>query len=102
MERREFLTIASLAAALRPIRDARAHGGRVFPGLSDVEGRPGASLQPDARFDTIAALVTAKMAEYHVPGVALGILKNGQTTLRGFGVTNIDGRIASLRAGLRM
>jgi CubicO group peptidase (beta-lactamase class C family) len=84
MERREFLAIASLAAALRrpAAGSALEDGGRAF--------RPGASPQADARFDSIAALVTAKMAEYHVPGVALGIMKDGQTTLRGFGVTSVD------------
>jgi len=30
------------------------------------------------------------MREYHVPGVALGVLRNGKTTIRGFGVTSID------------
>jgi CubicO group peptidase (beta-lactamase class C family) len=30
------------------------------------------------------------MAEYHVPGVAFGIVRNGQTTVRGFGVTNVE------------
>ena len=30
------------------------------------------------------------MAEYGVPGVAFGIVKNGQVTVRGFGVTNLD------------
>ncbi len=30
------------------------------------------------------------MTEYGVPGVAFGIVRNGQVTARGFGVTNID------------
>ena len=72
MKRREFLVMSGLAAALRPVL--------IQP----------ASTQPDARFDEIAALVTAKMAEYRVPGVGLGIVKNGQVTARGFGVTNVD------------
>jgi len=46
--------------------------------------------QADPRIEQIAALVTQKMAEYGVPGVALGIVKNGQVTMRGFGVTNVD------------
>jgi CubicO group peptidase (beta-lactamase class C family) len=72
MKRREFLVMSGLAAALRPVR------------------RQPASPQPEARFEEIAALVTAKMAEYRVPGVGLGIVKNGQVTARGFGVTNVD------------
>src|SRR5262249_34586174 len=31
-----------------------------------------------------------KMREFHVPGVAVGILNNGVVTLRGLGVTNVD------------
>ena len=46
--------------------------------------------QPDSKFEQIAALVAQKMAEHGVPGVAFGILKNGQTTVRGLGVTNLD------------
>lgn len=46
--------------------------------------------QADAAFEQVAALVTQKMSEYSVPGVAFGVLKNGQVTMRGFGVTNVD------------
>lgn len=78
MERRDFLITATLAAAL--------------PRRSQLWLTPAtpAPLQPDPRIETIAALVTAKMAEHHVPGVGLGIMKDGQLTLRGFGVTNVD------------
>ena len=51
---------------------------------------PAATTQADQKFDHIAALVTQKMAEYGVPGVAFGIVKNGQATVRGLGVTNLD------------
>jgi CubicO group peptidase (beta-lactamase class C family) len=50
----------------------------------------GEATQEDPRFRAIAALVEAKMAEYRVPGVALGILKGGVLTMRGFGLTNLD------------
>ena len=46
--------------------------------------------QADAAFEQLATLVAQKMAEYSVPGVAFGVLKNGQLTMRGFGVTNVD------------
>ena len=36
----------------------------------------------DPKFEQLAALVTQKMAEYRIPGVAFGILKNGRMTLR--------------------
>ncbi len=44
----------------------------------------------DARVDEIAALITAKMAEYRIPGVGLGLFVDGQPHLRGFGVTSLD------------
>jgi CubicO group peptidase (beta-lactamase class C family) len=44
----------------------------------------------DAAFETIAELVTAKMRAYHVPGVAIGVLRNGQVTTRAFGETGVD------------
>jgi CubicO group peptidase (beta-lactamase class C family) len=75
MLRRDFLDLFVAAGTLTMLRPAPR--------------RP-ALQQPDVRVDDIAALVTAKMAEYHVPGVGLGIFKNGQTTVRGFGVTNVD------------
>ena len=72
MHRREFLAVTSLAAAW-PRPSLRAAG-----------------RQTDQRFDAIARLVEQKMAEYHVPGVGLGIATNGRLTIRGFGVTNVD------------
>jgi CubicO group peptidase (beta-lactamase class C family) len=44
----------------------------------------------DARFEPLAALVQDKMREYRIPGVALGIVANGVTTVRGFGVTSVE------------
>src|SRR4051812_34385565 len=43
-----------------------------------------------AEFDAIAGLVTAKMADYHIPGVALGVWQSGKTTTQGFGITNTE------------
>ncbi|HEX8031762.1 MAG TPA: serine hydrolase domain-containing protein [Vicinamibacterales bacterium] len=42
------------------------------------------------RLDAIIALTEAKMREYHVPGVAIGILDNGVVTTRGLGITNVE------------
>jgi len=44
----------------------------------------------DTRFDALAKLAEAKMKEYGVPGVALGILQNGAVTIRGLGLTNVE------------
>ncbi len=46
--------------------------------------------QGDRRFDELANLISTKMTEHHVPGVAFGVMKNGQVTTRGFGVTHIE------------
>jgi CubicO group peptidase (beta-lactamase class C family) len=48
------------------------------------------AVQTDPKFEQLAALITAKMAELGVPGVAFGIVRNGHATTRGFGVTNVD------------
>jgi CubicO group peptidase (beta-lactamase class C family) len=42
------------------------------------------------RFDALASLAEAKMKEYGVPGVALGILQDGVVSIRGLGVTNVE------------
>jgi CubicO group peptidase (beta-lactamase class C family) len=44
----------------------------------------------DTRFEAIAALAQAKMKEFGVPGVAIGIIHAGRITIRGLGVTNLD------------
>jgi CubicO group peptidase (beta-lactamase class C family) len=49
-------------------------------------------VQPaaDARFGPLASLAEAKLKEYGVPGVALGIVADGAVTIRGLGVTNVE------------
>jgi CubicO group peptidase (beta-lactamase class C family) len=42
------------------------------------------------RFDAIVSLAEAKMREYGVPGVAIGIIENGVVTTRGLGITNLE------------
>ncbi|HEX5068956.1 MAG TPA: serine hydrolase domain-containing protein [Vicinamibacterales bacterium] len=49
-----------------------------------------AAPQSNPKFDQLAALVSQKMTEYNIPGVAFGMVKDGAVTVRGFGVTNID------------
>ncbi len=76
MNRRAFLSLTGAAAA----------GEALSPGVAAarVAGR-----QPADVFDDLSALVTAKMAEYRVPGVGLGLFADGQLHLRGFGVTSL-------------
>jgi CubicO group peptidase (beta-lactamase class C family) len=45
---------------------------------------------PDAKFAALATLAEAKMKEFGVPGVALGIIANGVATTRGLGITNVE------------
>src|SRR5689334_10324210 len=44
----------------------------------------------DPKFEALASLAEAKMKEYGVPGVAIGILQSGVATTRGLGVTNVE------------
>src|SRR3954464_5333091 len=44
----------------------------------------------DERLDALAALAQAKMKEYGVPGVAIGVINNGVATTRGLGITNVE------------
>jgi CubicO group peptidase (beta-lactamase class C family) len=53
---------------------------------------PPAAVQQhhENRFDSIVELTQAKMREFNVPGVSIGILDNGIMTTRGLGVTNVN------------
>ena len=44
----------------------------------------------DARFEALVSLATSKMKEFGVPGVALGVVHNGNTEIRGIGITNVE------------
>jgi CubicO group peptidase (beta-lactamase class C family) len=49
------------------------------------------SPQPaNARFEAIAALAQTRMQEHGIPGVAIGIIADGTTTIRGLGVTSVE------------
>jgi CubicO group peptidase (beta-lactamase class C family) len=60
--------------------------------IAALAGGPPASggYQPDPKFEQLSSLITQKMTEYGIPGVAFGMVRNGQVTVRGFGVTNVD------------
>ena len=59
----------------------------IAAGAALISSAPAAQT-PQSRFEAIAALTEAKMREYRVPGVAIGVLENGVITSRGFGVAN--------------
>lgn len=52
-----------------------------------------AQSAPNPRFDALVALTEAKMMEYGVPGVALGVIEGGSATIRGLGITNVEDSI---------
>ena len=64
----------------------------VIATLSIPAATPGILAEPqvDPRFEELASLVTEKMEQYGVTGVAFGVVKEGEATLRGFGVTNVE------------
>jgi CubicO group peptidase (beta-lactamase class C family) len=42
------------------------------------------------KFETIVSLAEAKMREFGVPAVAIGIIDNGVVTTKGLGITNVE------------
>jgi CubicO group peptidase (beta-lactamase class C family) len=59
----------------------------VLSGLSPIGAQAPAG---HGRFDTITSLAEAKMREFGVPGVAIGIVDSGVVTTKGLGITNIE------------
>ncbi|HEX6463896.1 MAG TPA: serine hydrolase domain-containing protein [Vicinamibacterales bacterium] len=59
-------------------------------GIALVGARLVAQPPASPRFEALASLAEAKMKEYGVPGVALGVIADGQDTVRGLGVTNVQ------------
>ena len=62
----------------------------VLAAVAFVIGDARAQTSVNPRFDALAALADAKMKEYGVPGVALGVIADGQPAIRGLGVTNVE------------
>ncbi len=59
--------------------------------LPSLNNRPlGAQAPGTTRIDSLVSLTDAKMKEYGVPGVALGIVADGKVEIRGLGVTNVE------------
>jgi CubicO group peptidase (beta-lactamase class C family) len=87
MRRREFLQLSGFAAVQSATAKAVALHNSWRAGALAPADR---AAQDDPRLKEIEALVTAKMAEYHVPGVAVGIVKAGRVETRVFGVTSVE------------
>ena len=55
----------------------------VIAALSALAPQAQTTPAGDTRFDALVTLAQARIQEYGVPGVALGILDNGSATIRG-------------------
>ena len=78
-----------------PLRRIRA--SYVVAALATVPFTHGRELHAQSasnpRFDALVSLTEAKMKEFGVPGVALGIIDGASLTTRGLGVTNVEDSI---------
>ena len=50
----------------------------------------GSSFRRDERFEEMVRIIEASMREHGVPGVAFGVIKDGQTQLRSLGITSVE------------
>jgi CubicO group peptidase (beta-lactamase class C family) len=72
-------------------RRTAAYASSALIALLSVGSTPArAQSGSDPRFDALATLAEAKMKEYGVPGVALGIVHDGVVSIRGLGITNVE------------
>jgi CubicO group peptidase (beta-lactamase class C family) len=68
-----------------------ALGATVAPLLSrKVPAAAQDPLETEDLFRELDAKIEAGMDRYHIPGVAIGVLYQGQEYVRGYGVTNVD------------
>ena len=68
----------------------RVAGSALIIATSASASPTAAQTGADPRFDAIVSLAEAKMKEFGVPGVALGIVNNGVVSIRGLGITNVE------------
>jgi len=64
--------------------------GLVFPAALQAMTRKGAVSPPRDAFEEISRRVEEERTRFRIPGVALGIWKDGELQMRGFGVTHIE------------
>jgi len=58
--------------------------------LCEINGELQAQAAANPRFDALVSLTEAKMKEYGVSGVAIGIIDGNTVTARGLGITNVE------------
>jgi CubicO group peptidase (beta-lactamase class C family) len=57
---------------------------------SAILAAQGSAPPPNPKFAEVVALAEAKLREYRVPGVALGVIADGVAHTRGLGITNVE------------
>src|SRR6185369_10379286 len=62
----------------------------IFGAAIAIAAAPARAQTADPRFEALVTLTEAKMKEFGVPGVALGVVNNGVVSIRGLGVTNVE------------
>ena len=83
MKRRNFVSLAGMGAVGASWPSPLRATARRYDEAEEL-------AQEDPRFREISGLIEEKMAEYRVPGVAFGLVKNGSLAMRGFGLTNLE------------
>ena len=68
----------------------RAHTAVAFIATISAVTPALAQAPSDSKFEALATLTAAKLKEFGVPGVAIGIVHNGNTMIRGVGITNVE------------
>lgn len=92
LSRRALLQAAAGGALATTV--AAPLGDRVWaagsPARAAVPPGHASSQNPEVLFRWLDARIEAAMAQYDVPGVAVGVSFQGQEYVRGYGVTNVD------------
>src|SRR5438105_12921274 len=78
--------LGATATAVLPGVAQGAHRRTPTAGIAAVSSAQDA----EALFRALDAKIEAAMAEYQIPGVAVGVYYRGQEYVRGYGVTNVD------------
>ena len=71
--------------------------GKMSPMTDSSHGPETSAVQPrrrvvrsDERFEEMVRIVEASMKEHNIPGVAFGVIKDGQIQMRALGVTSVE------------
>jgi CubicO group peptidase (beta-lactamase class C family) len=88
LTRGEFLWAATGTVAAAATATSLA--GLPSPAAAEAETPSRGAAGNDALLGELNAKITAGMQNYAIPGVALGMIHNGTTYIKGYGITNVD------------